>query len=351
MKKPWWGLHFSQREVPLLFTTTSQHEYLTKLICNSILVVASLFWLVTLLSWFFHLIDNKGLLITTLILVLSYLLSFFTARGFWYITRFFPIVLFFIHGIYGSLIGGGQTSYELFYVISFIITGLLIGNRSMFGCIVAALVLHICLFQVISQPTIEKLLVSILITTSSFSVIGLVLWISINLQQRALEKSKKDSLTGVNNRSFFDAEIERLNFGRQFPITIVYADINNLKQTNDHQGHAAGDRLLQLGADLLQTITRSDDILCRLGGDEFAILCIKTDETVAGQIEKRIHHKIDQHNMSSNQAPISIAIGTASTSTPGTLLETVRLADDRMYLNKTEQKSRQSQAIFTEQNN
>ncbi len=212
MKKPWWGLHFSQREVPLLFTTTSQHEYLTKLICNSILVVASLFWLVTLLGWFFHLIDNKGLLITTLILVLSYLLSFFTARGFWYITRFFPIVLFFIHGIYGSLIGGGQTSYVLFYVISFIITGLLIGNRSMLGCIIAALVLHICLFQVTSQPSIEKLLVSILITTSSFSVIGLVLWISINLQQRALEKSKKDSLTGVNNRSFFDAEIERLEF-------------------------------------------------------------------------------------------------------------------------------------------
>ncbi len=50
-----------------------------------------------------------------------------------------------------------------------------------------------------------------------------------------------DPLTGLYNRAYFDAELERLDTGRDFPVSIVMADIDGLKAVNDSCGHDAGD--------------------------------------------------------------------------------------------------------------
>ncbi|HEX7587600.1 MAG TPA: PAS domain S-box protein, partial [Anaerolineae bacterium] len=62
------------------------------------------------------------------------------------------------------------------------------------------------------------------------------------LRQTAAELqyvSAHDALTGVYNRAFFEAELARLNHGRHFPVSLVMADLNGLKQVNDTKGHAA----------------------------------------------------------------------------------------------------------------
>jgi len=65
--------------------------------------------------------------------------------------------------------------------------------------------------------------------------------------------STHDLLTGLYNRNFFMEEMARFERGREFPISIVVADVDNLKSINDRQGHAAGDTLLKLAAQVLTT--------------------------------------------------------------------------------------------------
>lgn len=57
-----------------------------------------------------------------------------------------------------------------------------------------------------------------------------------------------DSLTGLYNRRYFDIEFDRLNTPRNHPISIITADINGLKITNDVFGHSVGDHLIQKAA-------------------------------------------------------------------------------------------------------
>jgi len=54
-----------------------------------------------------------------------------------------------------------------------------------------------------------------------------------------------DSLTGLYNRAYFEEELERYNFPRYYPLSIVMLDVNGLKVINDTFGHSEGDRLLK----------------------------------------------------------------------------------------------------------
>lgn len=80
-----------------------------------------------------------------------------------------------------------------------------------------------------------------------------------------------DPLTGLRNRkALFDQleEPDRTPSGR----AVLFLDLDGFKPINDTYGHGAGDRLLNLVARRLESITRGDDLVTRMGGDEFAVL-------------------------------------------------------------------------------
>jgi diguanylate cyclase (GGDEF)-like protein/PAS domain S-box-containing protein len=171
-------------------------------------------------------------------------------------------------------------------------------------------------------------------------VIGIVHDIT-NLKETEVSlrhESTHDILTGLYNRAFFDEELERLAHGRMFPVSIVMADINGLKTVNDTLGHEAGDNLIKLAAGLILEAFRAEDIVARIGGDEFAVLLPGTDDTVAEKAVKRI--------MSSPEiiaGRVSIAFGIASAENKDQLAETLKLSDERMYLDKSAQKEPQAE--------
>jgi diguanylate cyclase (GGDEF)-like protein len=94
----------------------------------------------------------------------------------------------------------------------------------------------------------------------------------------------EDSLTPVANRRAFVRQLARMiAFTHRYgvPASVVYFDINNMKQINDVHGHPAGDAALRHIATVLRENIRSSDIVGRLGGDEFGVILAQSDEVQA----------------------------------------------------------------------
>src|SRR5579863_4568196 len=94
----------------------------------------------------------------------------------------------------------------------------------------------------------------------------------------------EDSLTPVANRRAFVRQLTRMiAFTHRYgvPASVVYFDVNNMKQINDVYGHPAGDAALRHIATVLLDNIRSSDIVGRLGGDEFGVILAQTDEEQA----------------------------------------------------------------------
>lgn len=150
------------------------------------------------------------------------------------------------------------------------------------------------------------------------------------MEQALQHLSTHDILTGLYNRNFFETESARIQLGRLFPISIVVADMDNLKTVNDRYGHSAGDELIRKVAQQLRNTFRAEDIVARIGGDEFGVLLPDTDETATQAIVKRL-----RTNLAKLDDPLlSLSIGLAIGREGSNLSDVMRQADDRMYQEK-----------------
>jgi diguanylate cyclase (GGDEF)-like protein/PAS domain S-box-containing protein len=147
--------------------------------------------------------------------------------------------------------------------------------------------------------------------------------------------SMHDLLTGIYNRNYFEEELKRYDGSRDYPITVISADVDGLKLVNDTLGHGRGDSLLVSAAKVIRKNLRSSDILARVGGDEFAALLPQTDTETGEAIVARINESISAYNDSHEDLPLSLSIGVATTlSQETTLDELLKKADDLMYRDK-----------------
>lgn len=162
------------------------------------------------------------------------------------------------------------------------------------------------------------------------------------LQEKLWTLSTRDALTGLYNQNYFDNELERLKSSRQFPVSVVVIDINDLKVVNDEKGHAAGDRLLRSAADVLTKAFRTGDVVARIGGDEFAVLLPKTDSDMILPVLSRITGLMNEHNQTgSHEFVLSVAAGHATAEQPDQLSISLKQAEEKMYADKAGFKNKQ----------
>ncbi|HXL02696.1 MAG TPA: diguanylate cyclase [Candidatus Atribacteria bacterium] len=143
-----------------------------------------------------------------------------------------------------------------------------------------------------------------------------------------------DALTGLYNRAFFEEELQRLDKGKHFPLSLIFLDVDGLKEINDSLGHEEGDRLLREVVQVLRKSTREGDILTRWGGDEFVILLPQTTENDAQQIGERIEKNCEKAQ-GECLLPLSLSWGVATKEDDTEdIREIFRRAEERTYQRK-----------------
>jgi len=85
--------------------------------------------------------------------------------------------------------------------------------------------------------------------------------------------AETDPLTGCFNRRVFRELVDGVRSGREgMQGAVLMLDMDDLKDVNDRQGHAAGDDAIRRAAEAIRGHTRATDIVVRWGGDEFVVV-------------------------------------------------------------------------------
>jgi len=152
-------------------------------------------------------------------------------------------------------------------------------------------------------------------------------------QEKIRYLSNHDQLTGLYNRHYFEEQRQLLDIEESLPFTIVMADVNGLKLTNDAFGHKSGDALLKRVANMIKKECRADDIMARVGGDEFVLLLPKTTSMEAECIVNRINASIENEKQDSIVASVSFGWDTKETFDQ-IIDEVFTRAEEHMYRKK-----------------
>jgi diguanylate cyclase (GGDEF)-like protein len=151
--------------------------------------------------------------------------------------------------------------------------------------------------------------------------------------------SSHDALTGLYNRTFYEAELTRLASSRRYPVSIIIIDLDDLKVTNDSHGHAAGDKMICKAAAVLKSAFRADDLVARTGGDEFTVILPESGKEALLASIKRIESNLNEANKPDDGFRVKFSLGTAIAESSEVLTRAVKAADMKMYQNKAARKS------------
>lgn len=143
-----------------------------------------------------------------------------------------------------------------------------------------------------------------------------------------------DTLTGLYNRSCFENNRKKIDVPDNLPLSVIFADVNGLKMTNDVFGHTAGDELIKKAAEILLRSCRENDVVARIGGDEFIILLPKTNAENVSRILSRIKSGFLNERVAAIKCSISLGSDT-KTNSEHFLEEIIANAENAMYKDKT----------------
>ena len=142
-----------------------------------------------------------------------------------------------------------------------------------------------------------------------------------------------DELTGLYNRRGFlllaEEQLSLARRARRNNLMLFYADLDGLKQINDHLGHSAGDEAIVTAARTLDKTFRTSDIKARLGGDEFVVLAVEADENIAQTLLARLREGLAENNQS-----LSVGVVTFDAQNDNSIHDLITRADEAMYTEK-----------------
>src|SRR4051794_33682541 len=247
----------------------------------------------------------------------------------------------------------GRDASPFYFTFPLIVGGaaLVVSPRVTFGLAAAASVAYIVAIAPPGSGGLPPSTVAIVgINITALILLAYVAMVIAREQRRArdaaIRLSTIDNLTGLFNRTFFFAAVEReiarsARSGRGFCLLMM--DLDELKQINDRNGHFFGDRVLRGVGEVIRSGGRRIDTAARYGGDEFVVLLPETDPTGAFVLAEKIRLGVADLRVEVAGSLIqpSISIGVVSYPEDGrTSDELMITADTSMYRSKRAGKNR-----------
>jgi diguanylate cyclase (GGDEF)-like protein len=250
------------------------------------------------------------------------------------------------------LLTGGDKS-PFFFTFPLIVGGaaLVVTPRVTFGLAAVASLGYLVAVSVPGNGPITSNTVAIVgINLTALVLLAYVAMVIAREQRRArdaaIRLSTIDSLTGLYNRSFFFAAVDReiarsARSNRGFCLLMM--DLDELKPINDKYGHYFGDQVLRGVGEVVRNGVRRIDTAARYGGDEFVALLPETDTTGAHVLAEKVRVGVTELDISVAGVRIeaSMSVGVVSFPEDGRTSDELMIsADKAMYASKRSGKNR-----------
>ena len=193
------------------------------------------------------------------------------------------------------------------------------------------------------SPEYSAALVTVLAALMGVGVILTLGWRIDGLEQNIRDLSLRDDLTKLfNRRGFFLLAKRGLQHAHRSgtPFSVLFIDLDNLKQVNDTFGHETGSALLREFADLLTKTFRETEVLGRVGGDEF-VVAGDLSEAGISLAALRLEKATEQRNLQGgHRLTLSFSLGSATSDSHRreSLEDLMTRADTAMYAAKRSKK-------------
>jgi two-component system cell cycle response regulator len=152
-------------------------------------------------------------------------------------------------------------------------------------------------------------------------------------------ENTRDGLTGLWNRKavleILERELQRSQRHNE-PVGVIMADADHFKNINDSQGHAVGDRVLEILASQIAGVVRPYDSVGRYGGEEFLIVAPGCGPQATWELAERIRSSVANCNIVAGGSTlnVSLSLGVASGSSASDMEKLLHTADTALYMAK-----------------
>lgn len=169
--------------------------------------------------------------------------------------------------------------------------------------------------------------------------------ITIDSNNYKCSKLLIDSVTGLYNRNYWqqinDGSIYHHLYSKK-DFSLIFIDIDNLKEINDTFGHLVGDKAIEIVGQAIKNSIRKEDLGIRYGGDEFIILLFNQHKKAAKRVTERVRREIRKLAVEQGMN-IQISAGIACTDCLVDLEDMIKMADKNLYREKEKKKEQKGQ--------
>lgn len=188
-------------------------------------------------------------------------------------------------------------------------------------------------FEVIKQPLKNE-------QGKITGIIGLINHVTEYEQmKRKLEEIvRTDELTGLYSRHYFDEYLRNMRKKELYPISVISADCDGLKNINDTYGHLVGDEYIRMASLLFRMVLPEEGAIFRTGGDEFIILLPSTSEETAQDYLNQMREREKLFQIRGQRLSVSLGMSSIKNSLES-VEECIAVSDMNMYNEKRRKKN------------